>query len=129
MTDTEIPTYPTNSDSVANAIRARQSFNTYGSLRGVRYNDVTTARNEAFSDSGYYSELSPADADALSNDMVLARNRGLTFYIVFSYSTPIAWTYGYYNRFMVVDHKFSATTSRHQRIVIRAVGLDNVIPV
>lgn len=39
-------------------------------------------------------------------------------YIVYSYSTPIAWFYG--GGWSVVSDRFSSSTSRHQSIVRRA---------
>ena len=42
-------------------------------------------------------------------------------YLVYSYSTPIAW-YSYATGWYVVEQKFSVTTSKHQNYVRRAIA-------
>jgi hypothetical protein len=61
------------------------------------------------------------------NQIVMGEYAGTLFvedikyaeYIVYSYSTPIAWFYG--GGWNVTTDRFSATTSRHQSIVRRAI--------
>lgn len=51
--------------------------------------------------------------------LLLATNEYNTVYVVWSYSTPIAWCVN--GTWHAVTQKFSRTTSRHQSIVRRAL--------
>lgn len=83
--------------AVAEAIRDREEFDTYGALR---------ARKVA---SGSYGQLSGADLERFLSDFL--SDAGIE-YIVYSYSTPIAWvSNGTPYR---VKARFSVTTSKHQ---------------
>lgn len=52
------------------------------------------------------------DREFLKSDLHTARTQGLAFYIVYSYSTPIAWAYG--DTVRVPDVRYSVTTSKQQ---------------
>ena len=80
------------------ALRTRQSFNTYGALEGrTRKEDECRSVGELNADerARHYADL---------KDMS---------YVVYSYDTPIAWVLknGTVHK---VNQKFSRTTSRHQ---------------
>jgi hypothetical protein len=56
--------------------------------------------------------LNPTERAQLDHDATVARALGVPFYVVWSYATPIAWSFpGYEYR---VSQKFSVTTSKHQ---------------
>lgn len=92
----------TRSIATAEAIGRRETFDTYGSLRGERRNPA----DNRFSvwDSG---RLSGRDLEQFRTDLPVID------YIVFSYATPIAWTTTD-GRVHKVTQKFSVTTSKHQ---------------
>ena len=54
------------------------------------------------------------DRQYLRSDMHTARTQGIPFYVVRSYSTPIAWAYGVTVR--VPDVSYSVTTSKQQTL-------------
>lgn len=89
----------TRSIRTAQAIRDREDFKTSGALRGESHDGY-------YAYSGYLKET---ESNALREDC----HNKVVDYIVWSYSTPIAWhkTDGTWH---VVDQKFSLTTSKHQ---------------
>lgn len=92
--------------ATAQAIRDREEFRTSGSLRAEVVNGLSRW------DSGI---LSGDDLEKFNEDCADIR------YVVYSYSTPIAWWAGTWRGFenmepgwYVVSQKFSRTTSKHQ---------------
>lgn len=85
-----------NSREVAERIRDREAFETYGALKGTR--------EMGYAQSG---RLSGADLEAFNRD------QGSFSYIVWSYATPIAWVTDD-SRIHRVEQRFSRTTSKHQ---------------
>lgn len=89
-------TVASNSAAVPLMIRDRQPFNTYGALRGTK------------------RDVFGAGRLAREHRALWERDRNDLTYVVWSYSTPIAWhteEHGWY----VPDQTFSATTSiKHQ---------------
>lgn len=83
-------------------IATRRTFNTHGSLSGG-YMNAGIGRLPENRHTSFYRAI---DAD--------------DFYAVYSYGTPIAW-YSH-GTWVVPTVKYSATTSRHQGIVKRAVA-------
>ena len=88
----------TRSIKTAEAIRDREDFRTSGALYGEEVGSM-----------GLYDRglLSGPDYERFREDAPHIR------YVVWSYSTPIAWwveTRGWY----IVEQKFSATTTKHQ---------------
>lgn len=84
------------------AMRDRESFKTHGSLRGEAFPNGT---NHVFSGMLDHSERMVLKAD---------EKAGID-YVVYSYSTPIAWhVMGSGKCWHEVDQKFSVTTSKHQ---------------
>lgn len=86
------------SQKVPIAILARETFNTYGALRGE------VVKSLGPWDSG---RLHGVDLDLFREDMAQIR------YVVWSYATPIAWwceDKGWHK----VAQRFSVTTSQHQ---------------
>lgn len=101
------------SREVAELIRDRQTFQTYGALRAE---EIITPHRLSIWDSG---QLSGEDLEKFRDECQIIR------YVVWSYSTPIAWWAGYlgegtdYDRtaghgWYAVKAKFSRTTSVHQ---------------
>jgi hypothetical protein len=86
------------------AIARRQAFEAYGSMSG-----------EEASSYPYTGHLPDEHAKALLADA----GKGDVDYVVYSYSTPIAWHTP--KGWVVPDVKYSRTTSRHQGVVRRAV--------
>lgn len=84
------------SREVAERIRDREPFETYGALSGTR--------QQGYAQSG---RLSGPDLDAFNRD------QGSFSYVVWSYATPIAWVTDD-SRIHKVAQKFSRTTSAHQ---------------
>lgn len=90
----------TRSIRTAEAIRDREEFNTSGSMM---------ARSLTSGSSPWGAgRLAGADLDAYRRDM------GSMSYIVWSYSTPIAWYVAKDKRWHIVAQKFSPTTTKHQ---------------
>lgn len=95
------------SRDLPNMIASREDFETYGALRG------------GWHDKGRYFYTG-----ALTNTYdraVLNRDRAHIEYIVWSYSTPIAWwsqRYGWHK----VRQTFSVTTGRHQGALYKIPG-------
>lgn len=87
------------SAATATAIVQRQSFATYGALRG---------------------KTEPYDTGLMRPDTRETFRADKPTYAVYSYGTPIAW-YGE-RGWVIPTDKFSVTTSKHQGIVRRAVG-------
>lgn len=76
---------------------------------------------EASSMSGKYMNYTPG-AGRLGDEFIRLSNEFKTgAYVVFSYSTPIAW-YGA-NGWYVVEQKFSSTTSKQQNYIRRALSV------
>lgn len=95
-----IPRLSSRSFAVAEHIRDRKGFNTHGALRAT----AVTPTSVGVYDSG---QLSGDDLDAFRDQC-----REIE-YVVYSYSTPIAWwtpTNGWHR----VSQRFSRTTSAHQ---------------
>lgn len=88
----------TRSIATAEAIRDRIPFTTSGALRGEAHTGGYV----------YAGHLNPEESALLNRD------RDLIKYIVWSYSTPIAWFIGSGVGWHVVDQKFSITTTKHQ---------------
>ena len=57
-------------------------------------------------------KLSDFDKRWLYTEKEIARTKGLPFYVVYSYATPIAWAYG--DTVSIPEVKYSPTTSRQQ---------------
>lgn len=97
---------------VAELIRDREPFQTYGALRAEV---IETPHRLSVWDSG---QLSGEDLEKFRDECQVIR------YVVWSYSTPIAWWAGYPHAddgpdasgrgWYVVKAKFSRTTSAHQ---------------
>lgn len=89
----------TRSIRTAEAIRDREDFRTSGALMGESHDGYYP----------YHGHLNLTESEALRKDSM---DRVID-YIVWSYSTPIAWhrTDGTWH---VVDQKFSLTTTKHQ---------------
>jgi hypothetical protein len=68
-------------------------------------------------------ELTDAEYQALMGEITA----NLVRYVVFSYTTPIAWV-GRDDSVTLVERKFSATTSQHQKMVLSAFKLDQIHP-
>lgn len=86
-----------------NCIEQRKQFHIAGSLRGT-YMDTWTGRLPQDRTQGF---LRATDAD--------------DFYAVYSHATPIAWyAHGVWT---VPNVRYSVTTSKHQNLVRKAVGL------
>lgn len=69
---------------------------------------------------GGYGQMPRAGRVAL--DLVIDRNRdGDGVYIVYSYATPIAWYDSVEGVWYYVDHRYSVTTTNHQRITRMAI--------
>ncbi len=100
----------TSTRNAADLIAARQPFTTSGALRGGAPGNST---------------LSTWDCGRLPGDHVSQLMGGLMTghvdYIVYSYGTPIAWHRADAG-WTVPDVRYSATTSRHQGVVRRAVA-------
>lgn len=90
----------TRSIATATAIRDREEFRTSGALRGETH--TPTSR---YLFTGY---LSGPDAERLHSDLRVGID-----YVVWSYSTPIAW-HCVDGTWHVVAQKFSPTTTKHQ---------------
>jgi hypothetical protein len=86
------------SREVAEAIRDRKPFETYGALRATRPNYLSTW------DAG---RLSGDDLARFEHDSQSIR------YVVWSYATPIAWVTEDGTAYSV-RQRFSVTTSQHQ---------------
>jgi hypothetical protein len=86
----------TRSREVAERIRDREAFETYGALSGTR--------QHGYAQSG---RLTGTDLEAFNRD------NGSITYVVWSYATPIAWVTDD-SRIHKVAQKFSVTTSKHQ---------------
>jgi|AntAceMinimDraft_12_1070368.scaffolds.fasta_scaffold149182_1 hypothetical protein len=56
--------------------------------------------------------LSPYDATWFQLDREMAESLRLSFYVVYSYATPIGWAYG--DTVSIPDAKYSPTTSKQQ---------------
>lgn len=98
---TAIPTLSSKDRKVAEYIRDRRSFKTYGAFSARKVDGLTVW------DSG---QLRGADLDQFRSDCLNI------LFVVYSYSTPIAWYsepdgMGKWHR---VSQKFSNTTSKHQ---------------
>lgn len=88
------------------AINRRRSFETHGALWGTFY-------PQGFR--GYTDQLSP-------HYLRLIRYRPDDVdYVVFSYSTPIAWHLRSTDAWIIPNVKYSATTSTHQSVVRQAL--------
>ena len=90
----------TRSIATAQAIRDRENFVTSGSMHG----EGLTTSNYVYS-----GHLNDKEAEVLRVDSMA----GVIDYVVWSYSTPIAWhrTDGTWHK---VSQKFSRTTTKHQ---------------
>lgn len=66
-------------------------------------------------DGAWNGMLSDHDKMFLSADMKRAKETMESFYIVYSYETPIAWAYG--DTVRVPEVKYSVTTSKQQTLV------------
>jgi hypothetical protein len=84
------------SREVAEAIRDREPFETYGALKATR--------QQGYAQSG---RLGGDDLEAFNRD------NGSITYVVWSYATPIAWVTDD-SRIHKVAQRFSVTTSKHQ---------------
>lgn len=95
------PRLTTRSRETAQHIADRKPFTTSGSMSAQSVDGLSAW------DSGY---LSGTDLDTFR-----AQCRAI-IYVVYSYSTPIAWYWGEGARegWHFVDQKFSSTTSKHQ---------------
>jgi hypothetical protein len=67
------------------------------------------------SDGAWWGMLPEHDKMFLSADMERAKETMESFYIVYSYETPIAWAYG--DTVRVPEVKYSVTTSKQQTLV------------
>lgn len=87
-------------------IARREEFRTHGALRGERVNDTTTP----------FTGILPSE-------WVEVIRKDRPYYVVYSYSTPIAWFNG--THWTIPDTRYSLTTSRHQtvaRVAVRMSG-------
>jgi hypothetical protein len=84
------------SREVAERIRDREPFETYGALSGTRCHGYTSS-----------GRLAGDDLEAFNRD------NGSITYVVWSYATPIAWVTDD-SRIHKVAQRFSRTTSVHQ---------------
>lgn len=66
--------------------------------------------------------LGRLDSEDIVDFYEATHNSGGMVYIVYSYSTPIAWYVYSTNQWRIVDQKFSATTSKHQNYVRRGIA-------
>lgn len=94
-------TLSTRSQSIYDYIARRESFKTYGSLRGER---TSYADSMGYLPSEYVAKL--------QND----ETKGYLSYIVYSYNTPIAW-HSLKDGWHIPDTSYSVTTSKHQNRV------------
>ena len=86
------------------AIAKRQTFETYGSFSGYTY-DVSL-------------HGMPSTGILLgTHENILIDQAADVDYIVYSYSTPIAWHLTSTDLWVMPDVKYSATTSKHQHYV------------
>lgn len=86
------------SRAIAEAIRDRVPFKTYGSFSG-EWHTYGTGRLDSHECDRYYAEVATAGIGEA--------------YVVYSYATPIAWwtpEHGWHK----VTQRFSVTTSKHQ---------------
>jgi len=84
---------------VARLIHERKAFNTYGALRADAF--------EPGNAHGTTGQLNDTERNAFYADI------GRIVYIVYSYTTPIAWGLADGSAH-IVEQKFSPTTGRHQ---------------
>lgn len=87
--------------------------------------DAIVAR-EPFQGSNFYGSpvnYAPSSTGRLNPENVAKLNADNPNYIVHSYGTPIAWHGD--NGWTVPDQKHSVSTSNHQGIVRRALGLND----
>jgi hypothetical protein len=95
--------YTSRHDAIAK-VAARQEF---------RGNSIWATRSPSGSGIIYGRAQELYTADATAGELV---------YVVYSYSTPIAW-YTKRGEWVVPAEKYSHTTSRHQSVVRQGVGL------
>ncbi len=91
-----------NYKKIGEALRDREPF-TGNSMR-AEYVDV-----DFIQDTG---KLSHFDMRWFYTEKEIARTKGLPFYVVYSYATPIAWAYG--DTVSIPEVKYSPTTSKQQ---------------
>lgn len=87
---------------ICDALRERQPFE--GNSMWADYADTQRTLPVGRMDS--------LDAAWFRNDQQAAHNALQSFYVVYSYGTPIAWAYG--DTVRVPDAKYSVTTSKQQ---------------
>ena len=81
---------------------AREPFDTYGALRGIRCDSDYVRANH-----GHGSGPYPGSID----------------YAVYSYETPIAWHLAATDEWVVTSQRFSPTTDRHQSRIQTALSV------
>lgn len=86
---------------IREALQERRPFQ--GNSMSAEYVGTEYVRTGAMPDHDYHY---------LKCDLHDARTQGIPFYVVRSYSTPIAWAYG--NVVRVPDVRYSVTTSKQQ---------------
>lgn len=89
--------------AIANAISTARDFECYGSLSGKAGDPVRVGYN--------YGRMDRSLIDSLRS----------AHYVIYSYSTPIAWRT--VDGWVVPDDKFSVTTSKHQSTVRYAISM------
>lgn len=86
----------------AEAIRDRKTFKTHGGLSASVMDGMGRFN---------YGHLAGEDREAFKRDAPHI------LYVVWSYSTPIAWWTGTVRGWYAVQQKFSVTTSKHQGLL------------
>jgi hypothetical protein len=92
----------------AQRIAALLPFDTYGALRAEAFAPGTA--------SGTPGRLNDVERESFM------RALSTIVYIVYSYTTPIAWVCDGSAQAHIVDQKFSATTSKHQGVLYLLKG-------